>query len=132
MHPRIELFARLLLSSVFLGSGLSKLASFGGTQEFMQSVGMPATGLLLWGAIAFELLGSLSVLFGFKARIGAALLLIFLIPATLIFHFELGVQEQMIQVMKNAAIGGGLLLVATYGPGPISIDAGRKTRESAA
>lgn len=132
MHPRTELFARLLLSLVFLGSGFNKLTSFGGTQEFMRSAGVPAAGLFLVGAIALELLGGLSVLTGFKARFGAALLLVFLIPATLIFHFEPGVQEQMVHLMKNAAIGGGLLLVVSNGVGPISIDARRLRRESPA
>ncbi len=72
------------------------------------------------------------LLLGFKARVGAVLLIIFLIPATLIFHnfwaFEgMERQMQMIMFMKNLAILGGLLLVLGLGPGPISVDQRQST-----
>jgi len=83
--------------------------------------------LFLAGAIIFEVLGGLSVLLGFKARLGAIALIIFTIPAALIFHnfwaFEgMEQQTQMIMFMKNLAIIGGLLLITSFGSGPLSID----------
>ena len=60
----------------------------------------------------------------------AALLLIFLIPATLIFHgfWAIEGEEQGIQMamfMKNLSIGGGLLFLIGSGAGPLSIDGRR-------
>jgi putative oxidoreductase len=69
------------------------------------------------------LLGGLSVLTGLKAKWGALVLFLFLIPTTLIFHREYSNQTQLIMFMKNLAIMGGLLLLVSHGAGKISLDA---------
>jgi putative oxidoreductase len=79
------------------------------------------TSLFLVGAIAVEVLGGLSVILGYKARWGAAVLFAFLIPATLIFHTNFGNQTQMIMFLKNLSIMGGLLFVITHGAGPLRL-----------
>ena len=118
---------RVLLSLIFLASGLGKIAAWDATAGYMASEGMTLVPLFLVAAILFEVLGGLSVLLGMKARVGAAALIVFLIPATLIFHdfwaFE-GMERQiyMAMFMKNLAIMGGLLLVIAFGAGPLSID----------
>jgi len=83
------------------------------------------------GAIVLEIGGSLSLILGFRAKLGAVALLFFLIPATLIFHnfwaFEGAERQgQMINFMKNVAMIGGLLLVLAFGPGRLSFDEGKK------
>lgn len=88
---------------------------------------MPFVSLFLLGAIALEVLGGASIVLGFKARLGALLLIVFLIPATLIFHnfWAFGLQqmqEQMVHFLKNLSILGGLLFVATHGAGSFSLD----------
>ena len=113
---------RFLLSLIFVMSGVHKIMAWDQTATQMEGEGMPAVPLLLVGAIAFELLGGLSVMLGVKARIGAVALFLFLIPTTLIFHdfwtYEGQEQQmQMINFMKNLAIMGGLLVVAARGPG---------------
>ena len=130
------LAGRILLSAIFLMSGFSKIGGFERTSGFMESKGMPMVSLLLVGAILLEVLGGLSVLVGLKARIGAAALILFLIPATLIFHdfWNLeGMEHNMQRVMflKNLAIVGGLLLVIGLGAGPLSVD-NRKTTTAGA
>jgi putative oxidoreductase len=125
-----ELFGRIALSLVFLGSAVNKVQNFEGTRQYMEAKGMPATTLLLIGAIAFELFGGLAVATGFKARLGALLLIVFLVPATLIFHVQPGNQAEMIQVMKNLAILGGLLVVAANGSGSLSLDRRLQKKES--
>lgn len=125
-----ELFGRIALSLVFLGSAVNKVQNFDGTRSYMEAKGMPATTILLIGAIVFELFGGLAVATGFKTRLGAMLLIAFLVPATLIFHFQPGNQAEMIQVMKNLAILGGLLVVAANGPGPLSLDVRLQKTES--
>jgi putative oxidoreductase len=123
MQNFIPLIARILLSAIFLRSGIGKIIDFAGTQQSMASAGIPLTGLFLVGAIVFELVGAISVLLGYKTRWGAIALIIFLIPATLIFHTNFADSMQVIQFLKNLAILGGLLMVVAYGPGMASLDA---------
>ena len=82
----------------------------------MRAAGMPAVWLFLPAAILLELGGGVAILTGYGARIGAAALIVFLIPTTLIFHpfWQASGMErtvQMINFMKNLAIMGGLLIV---------------------
>ncbi len=114
--------ARVFLSLIFLASAFNKISNFEGTQEYMVSKGMPATKFLLIGAILLLVFGGLSVLLGYKAKKGALLLIIFLIPATLIFHRDFSQQIEMIMFMKNLAILGGLLMIFANGAGKYSVD----------
>src|SRR5579862_279439 len=65
------LTGRALISSIFLLSAGGKLANFSGTAQFMAAKGMPLVSFFLVMAILFELIGGLSVLLGYKARLGA-------------------------------------------------------------
>ena len=123
MQKYVPLIARTFLSVIFLRSGLVKIFGFAGTQEYMTTQGIPMelTGVLLIGAIILEIAGGVSVLLGYQARWGAIALLIFLVPATLIFHTNFADNIQVIQFLKNLAIMGGLLMVVTYGSGPLSV-----------
>lgn len=118
----IPLVARILLSAIYLVSGVNKILNPAGTQEYMAANGMFWTGLFLVLAIAIELAGGLSLLLGYKTRLGAIALIIFLIPATLIFHTNLADPIQQIMFLKNLGLLGGLLLVMQSGPGRISLD----------
>lgn len=118
---------RFFLSFIFIVSGIDKIFNFSGTAGYMESKGMPLVPLFLIAAIVLELAGGLSVLLGFKARIGALLLILFLVPTTLIFHNFWALegterQMQMIHFMKNLAILGGLFLVLGLAPGSRSVD----------
>jgi putative oxidoreductase len=123
MQTFIPLIARIFLSLIFLSSLAGKLGNFQGTAAYMQKMGMTfATEFFLFGAIVLLAAGGLSVLLGYRAKIGAVLLLVFLIPATLIFHTDFADRIQMIMFMKNLAIMGGLLMITAYGSGPFSLD----------
>lgn len=122
-----SLVGRILLALIFLVSAFGKITGWSQTAQLMASKGFPLVPLFLFGAIVFELVGNLSLMLGFKAKIGAILLIIFLIPATLIFHNfwayqGMEQQMQMIQFMKNISMLGGLLIVVSFGAGPLSID----------
>jgi putative oxidoreductase len=124
----VSLVGRLLLSAIFILSGVSKLLNFGTTHQIMVSHGVPLAALFLLGAIAIEICAGLSLLLGLQARWGAALLFIYMIPVTFIFHdfwVYQGVDRQMqlINFLKNLAIMGGLAQLVAMGPGPISVDA---------
>jgi len=122
MKNIVPLLARIFICVIFLFSGFGKIMHPVTTKQFMAAYGMPLTGLFLIGAIIFEIGGGLSLLLGFKARWGAIALVIFLIPTTLIFHTKFSEQMQVIQFMKNLAILGGLLMIAAFGPGEMSLD----------
>ncbi len=76
----------------------------------------------------FLIAGGLSIIVGFKTRIGAALLLVFLVLATYFFHdfwtFEnaQAKQDQIIQFMKNLALMGTMVFLMTNGSGRMSLD----------
>lgn len=120
---------RLLLSFIFLMSAVgNKIPNFNDVAAYMSSEGVPASQIMLAGAIAFLILGAVSVMLGFKARIGASLLLIFLALATYYFHdfwtfVDPKEQEmQMIQFMKNLSLMGAMLFIIANGPGAYSLD----------
>lgn len=103
--------ARVLLCLVFLNAVLGKLMGFGAGAGVIASRGLPLAPLLLVAAMALMAVGSVLVISGWKARLGAVLLLLFLIPTTLLFHGDVADAQQRIQLLKNLAIIGGLLLV---------------------
>ncbi|MGB8064146.1 MAG: DoxX family protein [Candidatus Sulfotelmatobacter sp.] len=123
----VSFLGRLLLSLIFLFGGLSKLRTWKQTAGYMASKRMSWVPLFLIGAIVLEVGGGISVFLGWETRIGAAALVLFLIPAALIFHNfwaneGMERQIQMAMFLKNISIMGGLLLLVYFGPGPMSID----------
>lgn len=120
------LAARLGVGAIFLVSGLGKLAAWSGTAAYAGSKGVPE--VLLAGATALELVGAISLLLGWKTRLGAGAILAFLVPVTLVFHAFWAadgaeVQAQLIQFLKNVGIGGGVTAILVAGPGTLSLDA---------
>jgi putative oxidoreductase len=121
---------RLFLGLMFLVSGLHKIADPVGTQQYMVAMGMTwATFLFYLGATAVEVLGSLALLLGYRARIGGWVLFVFMIPTTLVFHTNFADPNQMIHFLKNVSVMGGLIYVAVHGAGGLSMDAGLERAE---
>lgn len=122
MKNAIILIGRFLLTLIFLLSGIQKIPNFSGTKQYMAAAGMPLTDLFLVAAIIIEIVGAILIMIGFKTKWAALALIIFMIPATLIFHTNFADQIQMIMFMKNLSMLGGLLLLAAYGAGNWSLD----------
>ena len=131
----VTVAGRLMLATIFLMSAVGKkIPDFSGTVEYMTTAGVPAPNIMLAGAIVFLLAGGISVGLGFKARIGASLLAVFLLLATYYFHdfwrYAPDSQEfqmQMIQFMKNLGLLGALLMIIANGAGPGSLDNRKNT-----
>jgi putative oxidoreductase len=133
----LSLLARLMIATIFLLSAVAgKIMNFSGTVEKMAAEGVPSPTILLGGAIAFLILGSLSIVLGYKGRFGAFLLLCFLGAATYYFHdfWKLPpdtppatMQGELIAFMKNLALMGTMLFLVANGTGPWSLDNRGKT-----
>jgi len=115
----IPLVARSFLAVIFIYAGVNKVFNFAQTSESMAKAGLPIVGVLLIFTIAFQILGGLSIILGYKAEIGAILL----IPATIVFHNPFADPSQFNNFFKNLSIIGGLLLILAYGSGTLSLEA---------
>jgi putative oxidoreductase len=101
------------------------------TIAFAASQGVPLASIAvpLSGVVAIA--GGLSILLGYRAKLGAWLIAVFLVPVTLMMHKFWLVQDpmmaqiQMILFMKNVSMLGGALLISQFGAGPLSLDARR-------
>ncbi|QDT56387.1 Inner membrane protein YphA [Caulifigura coniformis] len=128
MNAALTVVARLMITAIFLMSAVgNKIPNYSGVVKYMEGEGVPAPQILLAGAIVFLIVGSLSVITGFKARFGAGLLAIFLVAATYYFHDFWNFtgqdqQQQMIQFLKNTGLFGTMLFFMANGTGPASLD----------
>ncbi|MBL6735095.1 MAG: DoxX family protein [Shewanellaceae bacterium] len=111
---------RLLLSLVFLLSGVGKMTNYAGTQGFMESVGLP--GMLLPLAIVVEAGCALLVIIGWQTRHAALLLALFSIATAVIFHRDFSQMNEMYAFMKNLGLAGGFLILYSRGPGAFALD----------
>ena len=104
-----NLIGRILISAIFIYAIPGKILNFGRTVEVISDKNIPSTlaPFLLLFAIIFLILGSILFISGFKQRLGAYLLLTFIIPTTFIFHFT---PFQIKAVLMNAGLIGGLIL----------------------
>ncbi|GAB3627676.1 LysR family transcriptional regulator [Pandoraea terrae] len=118
-----SLIGRILLSAIFIISGLGKLAAPAATKGYIASVGMPLPDLAYLAAIVVEVGFGLAVLVGYRTRIVATVLALFALVTAFAFHMNFGDQNQMIHFLKNVAIAGGFLQVAVLGATGFSIDA---------
>lgn len=107
----IQLLGRVLLALIFILAGVGKYYDQAGTIAYMQSVGLGA--MLLWPTILLEVGGGLAVALGYKTRIAAFTLAGFSIVTALMFHLNPTDKMQVILFLKNLAMAGGLLILAT-------------------
>jgi putative oxidoreductase len=123
----VWLAGRVLVSLVFITSGISHLKNLGHTAQAAAASGMPAPKLLALLASLFSLFGGLGVLLGFRTEIGAVLLLLFLVPVTLTMHpfwkyaDPMELANHKAHFMKNIALIGAALFILYTGPGPLSL-----------
>ncbi|MFO1192428.1 MAG: DoxX family protein [Rhodoferax sp.] len=126
----LTLAGRLLLALLFLPAGLMKIGGFAGTVGYIGSMGLPLPTLGAILAIIVEVGGGLALLAGFGTRVAAVALALFTLVATVVFHayWAVPADQAMVQQLmffKNFAVVGGLLVLAAYGAGALSVDAKR-------
>jgi len=118
---------RILFAAIFLAAAPGHFTVETIAHAAAQGVPLAAVAVPLSGALAA--LGGVSLVLGYRARIGAWLLVLFLVPVTFTMHNFWAVtdpaaaQIQQIMFMKNVSMLGGALLIAYFGAGPVSLDA---------
>lgn len=124
----LKLIGRVLLSAIFLITAMGQIFSWNGVMIYYQTNSSTPVALFFRvTAIILQILGGISLLLGYRTRIGAILLIIFIIPVTLYFHhfWDLDDISQLTQIQlffKNIAIIGGLFGIVANGAGSWSID----------
>ena len=125
----LPLVGRLMIGLPFAMSGLGKLAAFGATTAMISAAGLPVPPLAYAVAVAVELGGGLLLVAGYQARTVAIALAVFSLATAISFHGNFADQNQMIHFLKNVMIAGGLLQIAAFGAGALSVDNRRNNGE---
>ena len=104
-----NLIGRILISAIFIYAIPGKIINFEKTVAVIASKNITHyfSQFLLISAILCLIIGSILFISGFKQRLGASLLLLFIIPTTFIFHIF---PFQIRAVLMNAGLIGGLML----------------------
>ena|SRR5579862_3282532 len=120
------LIGRILFGLLFV------MAAFGhfSSQEiaFAAAQGVPLASVIVPFSGLMALLGGLSIALGYKARAGAVLVILFLVPVTLTMHRFWAAtdpflaQDQMAHFLKNVSLVGSALFIFHFGSGPLSLD----------
>ena len=123
----ITLGGRILFSAIFIMSGFLHFSQ--PEIAYAAQAGVPMAGLLVPASGVLALAGGLSILLGYRAKLGAWLLVLFLVPVTLLMHNFWAVKDpmmsqmQMAMFLKNVTMLGGALLISQFGAGALSLDA---------
>ena len=118
----LPFIGRLMIGLPFAMSGLGKLAAYGATTGMISAVGLPFPPLAFIVAVAIELGGGLLLVAGYRTRAVALALAVFSLATALSFHNNFADQNQMIHFLKNVMMAGGLLQIAAFGAGALSLD----------
>jgi putative oxidoreductase len=125
------LLGRILFSLTFVMGGISNFSKQAIEHAAAQGIPLASIAVPLSGVIV--LLGGLSIALGYKAKWGAWLLVLFLVPVTVMMHNFWAVQDSMlaqmhqVMFMKNLSMLGAALLISYFGAGPLSLDRRQKT-----
>lgn len=124
---------RALFAAIFVSAGIGH---FGAESiGYAAAAGVPFASILVPASGVLSLLGGLSILVGYRARLGALALIAFLIPVTVAMHPFWSITDPMMQQMhqvmffKNLGLLGGALLIGHFGAGPYSVDARRRSAQ---
>lgn len=125
----VVLLGRFLFALIFLMAGPNHFS--GQAIAFAASQGVPLASIVVPLSGVIALVGGLSILLGYHARVGAWLIALFLVAVTPMHKFwgiadPMMQQMQMVLFMKNVAMLGGALLISQFGSGPWSLDSRNK------
>ncbi len=119
------IIGRVLFSLLFIFSALGHFKPE--TIAFASSKGVPFASFVVPFSGVMELVGGISILVGYEARIGAWLIVLFMVPVTFVFHQfwkardPMQKQLEIAMFLKNISIMGAALILTYFGSGHFSI-----------
>ncbi len=122
----LVLLGRILYAAIFVLSGPGHFTAK--TIAYSASKGVPVASIAVPLSGVIAILGGLSIILGFKAKYGAWLIVLFLVPVTFMIHNfwtvadPMARQMQYVNFIKNISMLGAALLIAHFGSGPLSVD----------
>ena len=119
MHV-FEVLGRVLLSSLFIIEGVNKFFNQEETIMYMEDYGV--SEIFFFPTVILEVFIPILLIVGYKTRILGSVMSLFTLTVALIFHLDFDSQIQLIMLLKDLAIAGGFLLIASREPGLCSID----------
>ena len=119
MHV-FEVLGRVLLSSLFIIEGVNKFFNQEETIMYMEDYGV--SEIFFFPTVILEVFIPILLIVGYKTRILGSVMCLFTLAVALIFHLNFDNQIQLIMFLKDLAIAGGFLLIASREPGLCSID----------
>jgi len=119
------LIGRILIGLLFVIAAYGKFKGLAGTTGYMTKLGVPGPSVMAPVVAAFELLVGVLVIVGFKTRLAALAIAIFVVIAAVLAHTNFADQNQLNHFLKNFAIAGGCLALFVSGAGAYSVDARR-------
>lgn len=130
LQALLSILGRVCLCIFFLhGTFFDKIPQFSSFVRTMRAERIPYPRAMLSGMIIFTIVGSLLVILGYKSRLGAFLLLVFLVVGTYysadFWNLSLDMQSKQLQFIKNASLAGALLMIMANGTGAGSLERGR-------
>jgi len=117
-----KFLGRLFISATFIRYAIVEIVNPSAAIHKIESAGIAYPGLVYAVVVAVLCMGSASLVAGWRARLAAMVLLIYLAPATYFFHFDFGARTQITHALGKLGLAGGLLLVMAAGPGKFSVD----------
>lgn len=127
-HRFLPLLARLLVGIPFTLGGLAKLFDYSGTVGLITETGLPFAPMGWLMAVLVEAGCGFLLILGFQTRAAAVVLALFTMATAVVFHSNLADPMQLPHFLKNLMITGGLLQVAAFGAGALSLDARSRAR----
>lgn len=120
------LIGRILIAQLYIYFGFSKIIGFAGTAGYIASKGLPLPAVLAALTIVIEIGGGLMILLGWRARLAAVVLFLWMIPVTFFFHNFWSMEgpaemANQINFQKNLALMGAMFFIYAYGPGRYSL-----------
>jgi putative oxidoreductase len=127
MRAITDPLARILIVAIFVYTGITKLMHFDSTSHMIAEKGIPLAAVATVIAILIELGGAIAIIIGWQTKLAAIAQIAYLILITFLYHNFWAAPPQLhdvqlINFLRNVAMMGGLLLLATRGAGASAAD----------
>lgn len=127
----VVFLGRVIFTAIFLFGAYGAITDWQRHTGAIESAGLPSVTIMAAGSVALLVLGALSLILGLFTRLGAVLLMLFLVVVTPVMHPFWDDPAQGSAFFKNVSLFGALLLILVFGPGPWSLDRWRARRTTA-